>query len=97
MKATTKPASRNLIDLRSVGKATVGDFHLLGITTVEDLAKQDAKTLYDRLCRKTGVQQDMCVLDVFECAIAQAKNPNLPAEQCDWWYWSKQRKAGTSV
>jgi hypothetical protein len=26
--------------------------------------------------------------------VAQARNPLLPAEQCQWWYWSRQRKAG---
>jgi hypothetical protein len=26
--------------------------------------------------------------------VAQAKNPRLPLEQCQWWYWSRKRKAG---
>ena len=36
--------------------------------------------------------QDICCLDVFRAAVAQARNPRLPAEQCQWWYWSKRRK-----
>jgi len=28
-----------------------------------------------------------------EAAVAQARDPFLPAEQCRWWYWSRQRKA----
>jgi hypothetical protein len=26
-------------------------------------------------------------------AVAQAKDPHLPLEQCQWWFWSKKRKA----
>jgi hypothetical protein len=28
--------------------------------------------------------------------VAQARNPLLPADQCQWWYWSRQRKAGNA-
>lgn len=41
----------------------------------------------------TGERQDLCCLDVFRAAVAQARNPRLPAEQCQWWYWSRKRKA----
>lgn len=94
--ATTKPQladERQLKDLISVGPAMCRDFDLLGIRTVAELAKQDARSLYDRLCRKTGQRQDLCVLDVFNAAIAQARNPRLPVEQCQWWWWSRRRKA----
>jgi hypothetical protein len=33
------------------------------------------------------------VLDTFCCAVAQARDPGLPAEQRNWWYWSRLRKA----
>lgn len=68
------------------------DFELLGVRSVSQLAKADGKRLYDRLCRLTGQRQDPCVWDVFECAIAQARNPDLPAEQRQWWFWSRLRK-----
>lgn len=70
------------------------DFHLLGIQTVSDLAAADAYQLYEKLCEKTNTRQDPCVLDTFRCAIAQAKNPSLKSEQCNWWWWSRQRKLG---
>jgi hypothetical protein len=38
------------------------------------------------------VAQDPCVLDTFRCAVAQAKDPLLPSEQTNWWYWSRIRK-----
>jgi hypothetical protein len=25
--------------------------------------------------------------------VAQARNPLLPAQKCQWWYWSHLRKA----
>lgn len=84
---------RQLADLGSIGPAMLKDFALLGIRSVDALAKQDAQALYDRLCVLTNAQQDPCVLDTFACAIAQAKNPKLPQEQCQWWYWSRKRKA----
>ena len=47
--------------------------------------------LYDRLCALTGGRQDPCVLDTFCCAVAQAKDPRLPAERRKWWWWSRRR------
>ena len=84
---------RKFQDLVSVGPAIERDFVMMGIRNVEELAKQDPKKMYDKLCRLTGERQDPCVLDTFEAAVAQAVNPRLPAEKCQWWYWSKIRKA----
>jgi hypothetical protein len=86
--------TRTLADLSSIGTAMLGDFALLKIRSVEQLAKQDPQRLYDRLCRLTGTRQDPCVLDTFHCAVAQARDPKLPAAQRQWWYWSRKRKAG---
>jgi predicted RecB family nuclease len=82
-----------LRDLRGIGPAMVKDFEILGIRTVAELAKQNGTTLYERLNDITGTRQDPCVLDTFRCAVAQARNPRLPDEQRDWWYWSRLRKA----
>ena len=88
------PASqRRLQDLVSVGPAMIRDFELLGIHTVGQLARRNPEKLYEQLCIKTGQAQDICCLDVFQAAVAQAKNPNLPLEKRQWWYWSRQRKA----
>jgi hypothetical protein len=24
--------------------------------------------------------------------VAQARDPQLPVERCQWWYWSRKRK-----
>ena len=90
------PEARPFRALRSVGPATLEDLRLLGIADVPDLARRDPLALYDELCRIKGQTVDICCLDVFCCAVAQAQNPHLPAEQCDWFWWSRQRKAATS-
>ncbi len=79
--------------LISVGPAIERDFHLLGIHTIPQLARQNPRKMYDRLCHLTGKRQDICCLDVFRAAVAQARNPLLLAERCQWWYWSRKRKA----
>jgi nucleotidyltransferase/DNA polymerase involved in DNA repair len=84
---------RKLEDLVWVGQAIRRDFELLGIHTVAELAKHEPDDLYHQLCRKTGTRQDPCVLDTFRAAVAQAREPKLPLEQCRWWYWSRVRKA----
>ncbi len=88
------PEARSLSDLMSVGPATIGDLAVLGITRVEQLRGQEAQVLYDWLCERTGTHHDICMLDVFAAAIAQAEDSDLPAEQRSWWWWSRVRKGG---
>lgn len=83
--------SRKLTDLISVGPAMQRDFELLGVRSVAQLARRDPQRLYQSLCRVAPQHQDICCLDVFRAAVAQARDPQLPAEQCQWWYWSRQR------
>jgi hypothetical protein len=89
-KSTAKP--RNLASLVSIGPKMLEDFEKLGVRTVAQLAREEPEDLYQRLCTLTGQRQDPCVLDVFCAAVAQARNPDLPPEQCQWWYWSRLRK-----
>jgi Pathogenicity locus len=83
---------RKLRDLVSVGRAMLRDFELLGVTSVAQLSRRNPEKLYEKLCRITGQPQDICCLDVFRAAVAQARNPRLPLEQSRWWYWSRSRK-----
>ena len=73
---------RELRDLISIGPAMVRDFKLLGVNSVAELARRNPQTLYEKLCRVTGHRQDPCVLDTFCAGVAQARNPRLPAKQC---------------
>lgn len=86
---------RHLADLISIGPAMLRDFDQLGIRSVTQLAKQDPRKMCARLERLTGQRVDPCVLDTFCAAVAQARNPHLPAEQCQWWYYSRKRKASS--
>ena len=81
-----------LQDLISVGPATVRDFKLLGIHSVKQLSRRNPEKVYEKFCEITGQAQDICCLDVFRAAVAQAQNPRLSVEQSQWWYWSRRRK-----
>jgi len=84
---------RQLRDLVSVGPATVRDLEDLGITEIDHLCDKDAESLYQELQQLRGGYVDICCRDVFEAAIAQARDPELPKEKRQWWYWSRRRKA----
>ena len=84
--------TRKLADLISIGPAMLRDFELLGIGSVAQLARQNPQRLYDKLGRVARQHQDICVLDTFRAAVAQARNPRLAVEKCKWWWWSKKRK-----
>jgi hypothetical protein len=87
-------SNRKLDDLSGIGKAMLADFALLKIRSVDQLAAADPDALYAQLSRLTNTRQDPCVLDTFRCAVAQARDPELPLNQRNWWYWSRLRKAG---
>jgi Pathogenicity locus len=89
------PEKRRFRDLVSVGPKMERDFELLGIHGVPQLARQDPHRMYEKLCSLTGQRQDPCVLDVFCAAVAQARDPRLPEEQRQWWYWSRRRKGNS--
>jgi nucleotidyltransferase/DNA polymerase involved in DNA repair len=87
-----KTQRRELKDLISIGPATLRDFERLGIRSVAKLATQNPQSLYDKLNRLSGQPHDICLLDVFQSAVAQARDPLLRPDQCQWWWWSKKRK-----
>ena len=91
------PIKRELKDLVSIGPAMLRDFEMLGIRSVAQLARQEPKQMYERLCQLMGHRQDPCVLDVFSAAAAQARDPELPPVQRQWWYWSRERKRRAAV
>ena len=84
-KATQNP----LAALRNVGPATLADFALLGIVTLDQLAAAEPDGLYQELQRLTGSRQDPCVWDVFAATIHQART----GEARDWWAFTAVRKA----
>jgi hypothetical protein len=77
-----------LLKLRNVGKACRGDLTLLGIDSVQSLARQNADDLYVRLAALTGQRQDPCVHDVFAAIIHEAQT----GEAQNWWAFTPARK-----
>ena len=82
----------SLADLRNVGKATLGDFQRLGITTLAELAAADPDALHRELRRLTRSAQDPCVRDVFAATIHQART----GEALDWWAFTPERKTSAT-
>jgi len=83
---------RRLSELISVGPAMLRDLNLLGVNSVRELARRNPRMMYSQLNRMKGQTQDICCLDVFRAAVAQAKDPLLSPEKSQWWYWSRLRK-----
>lgn len=79
---------KNLGDLRNVGPAILGDLHLLGIKSVEELAQADATLLFQDLEKLTQKRQDPCVWDVFAAIIHEART----GKSTNWWDWTLKRK-----
>jgi hypothetical protein len=77
-----------LEDLPNIGPAMTRDLNLLGIRIPADLIGQDAYALYEKLCVRTGMHQDPCVLDVFLSVTRfMAGDPAQP-----WWAFTAERK-----
>lgn len=77
--------------LASVGPAAAQDLWDLGCRSLADIAQRDPVEMYHKLSRQVGSPLDPCVEDVFRCAIAQVRDPQLPLEQTNWWYWKPMR------
>ena len=77
-----------LTDLPNVGPATAEDLKLIGIHTPDQLAGRNPVALYDKLCLKTGVRHDQCVLDVF-ISITRFMDGEAPKA---WWDYTPERK-----
>lgn len=88
---------RRLRDLEGVGPRMLEDFEALGVADLEQLRKEDPHDLFERLCEIKGVRVDPCCLDVFTCAVAQAKDSRLSPERRKWWFWSRVRKGEISA
>ena len=84
-------ALSQLQSLRSVGPKLAGKLVLLGIRSICDLNDLDPHALYRRFEVLSGTRIDPCVEDVFRCAVAQARYPDLPEACKNWWFWTGQR------
>lgn len=79
---------RRLTDLPNVGPATASDLELIGIRTPEQLIGKDPFALYQGLCRRKGIRQDPCLLDVL-IAVTRFMDGETPKP---WWAYTQERK-----
>ncbi len=84
---------RRLTDLPNIGPATAKSLELIGIHTPAQLVGEDPLMLYRRLCKKTGIRQDPCVLDVF-ISITRFMAGEAPQP---WWHYTEERRRFANV
>ncbi|WP_374403871.1 helix-hairpin-helix domain-containing protein [Niveibacterium sp.] len=85
--ALPKDVAAELQRIPGIGRAMAGDLYALGVRRVSDLAAADPQALYDRLCQRSGVRQDPCVLYTFRCAVYFARHTDHDPELLKWWNW----------
>ncbi len=79
---------QRLEQIINVGSATADDFRSIGIAKPQQLIGQDPWDLYVRLCCKSQVLQDPCVLDVL-MSVVEFMNGKPPKK---WWKFTDLRK-----
>lgn len=88
MKAKSSRDVKEFQDIPNVGPAMARDFILVGLRKPTDLINKNPLTLYNKMCKVSGVRQDPCVLDTY---IAVIKFMNgAPAKP--WYFYTKYRK-----
>jgi len=77
--------------LGSIGPNSAQYLWDLGYRNIGQLKSANPCKMYGYFSNIVGQKVDPCVEDVFRCAVAQAKFPDLPEEKKQWWTWSNQR------
>ncbi len=88
MKAKSFKDVKKFQDIPNVGPAMARDFNLLGLNKPTDLINKNPLTLYNKMCKISGVRQDPCVLDTY-IAVIYFMN-GAPAKP--WYFYTKTRK-----
>ncbi|MQR02438.1 helix-hairpin-helix domain-containing protein [Glaciimonas soli] len=77
-----------LTDLPNVGKAGAEDLRLIGIHEPSDLVGKNSYEMYEKLCEKTGMRHDPCVLDVFISVTRFMAGEDARP----WWAYTEERQ-----
>jgi hypothetical protein len=88
-KAAHRDECTKLEQIPNIGPAMVGDLHLLGISTPQQLIGREPLQLYRQLCKATEQRHDPCVLDTFMAAVDFMNG----AAATPWWHYTAARKA----
>ncbi len=73
--------------LPGVGKSISTDLWQLGMRTLEDIRQGDPEEMFEATKALAGGTMDRCVLYVYRCAVAVARNPQIDPELQKWWNW----------
>ena len=73
--------------LPGVGPSISQNLWDLGLRSAEELAASDPETMFEETRLLAGGSMDRCVLYVYRCAVAYARNPNIDTELQKWWNW----------
>lgn len=88
MKSVNRADITDLEDIPNIGPSIAANMRLIGVLLPQNLLGKDPYTMYDDLCRTTGVRHDPCVIDVFIAAVRfMAGEPPKP-----WWKYTPERK-----
>ncbi|HEX4909294.1 MAG TPA: helix-hairpin-helix domain-containing protein [Permianibacter sp.] len=88
-KASSAAQASHLQQIPNIGPALAADLQQCGIGKPEQLRGQNPYSLYDKLCERTGVRHDPCVIDTFIAAVRFMEG----APPTPWWHYTEERKA----
>lgn len=88
MKASNIEKAKKFEDIPNVGQRVASDLKTLGFKTPLDLKNFEAFSMYQKLCKKTKVRHDPCLLDVF-LAIEDFVKKERSRK---WFHYTKDRK-----
>jgi pathogenicity locus Cdd1 protein len=85
---STRRDLASLQEIPNVGPSLAESLERAGIKRPGQLKGKDPYVLYARLCERTGVRHDPCVLDTFISAVRYMEGgPVQP-----WWHFTAERR-----
>ena len=85
---STRRDLASLQDIPNIGPSLAESLERAGIKRPSQLKGKDPYVLYARLCKRTGVRHDPCVLDTFISAVRYMEGG--PAQP--WWHFTPERR-----
>lgn len=85
---STQREFTSLQEIPNIGPSLAESLGRAGIKRPTQLKGKDPYVLYARLCKRTGVRHDPCVLDTFISAVRYMEGgPVQP-----WWHFTRERR-----
>src|SRR5712671_6669446 len=85
---STRRSLASLQEIPNIGPSLAESLERAGIKRPSQLKGKDPYVLYARLCKRTGVRHDPCVLDTFISAVRYMEGG--PAQP--WWHFTRERR-----